>query len=31
MQPSPQLVVATRASRLAERVDKFVSRVLEDA
>jgi hypothetical protein len=24
-------VVATRASRLAERVDKFVSRVLEDA
>ena len=31
MQPSPDVVVATRATRLAERVDNFVSRVLEDA
>lgn len=31
MQPSPDVVVATRANRLAERVDRFVSRVLEDA
>jgi hypothetical protein len=31
MQPSPDVVVASRASRLAERVDNFVARVLEDA
>lgn len=31
MQPAPDVVVASRASRLAERVDSFVSRVLEDA
>lgn len=31
MQPSPDEVVAKRASRLAERLDVFVSRVLEDA
>jgi hypothetical protein len=31
MQPSPDVVVATRATRLAERLDAFVGRVLEDA
>jgi len=31
MQPSPDEVVAKRASRLAERLDVFVGRVLEDA
>ncbi len=31
MQPSPAEVVATRASRLAERLDVFVGRILEDA
>ncbi len=31
MQPSPDVVVATRATQLVERVDKFVSRVLADA
>lgn len=31
MQPSPDVVVATRAMRLAERVDAFVGRVLADA
>ena len=31
MQPSPDEVVATRASRLAERLDVFVGRILEDA
>jgi hypothetical protein len=31
MQPSPDAVVATRATRLAERVDAFVGRVLADA
>jgi hypothetical protein len=31
MQPSPDEVVATRATRLAERLDAFVGRVLADA
>jgi len=31
MQPSPDEVVAKRASRLVERLDVFVGRVLEDA
>jgi hypothetical protein len=31
MQPSPDEVVAKRASRLTERLDVFVGRVLEDA
>ena len=31
MQPSPDEVVAGRAARLAERLDVFVGRVLEDA
>jgi hypothetical protein len=31
MQPSPQELVATRATRLAERLDVFVGRILEDA
>jgi hypothetical protein len=31
MQPSPDEVVATRASRLTERLDVFVGRILEDA
>jgi hypothetical protein len=31
MQPSPDVVVASRATRLAGRLDAFVSRVLADA
>jgi hypothetical protein len=31
MQPSPDEVVAKRASRLTERLDVFIGRVLEDA
>jgi hypothetical protein len=31
MQPSPDEVVASRASRLVERLDVFVGRILEDA
>jgi hypothetical protein len=31
MQPSPDEVVASRATRLAERLDVFVGRILDDA